>query len=348
MPQPCSRLALTVVLLVTAGCGGSESSDATTAPAVESTASETTAAASPVSSPVDTVAPTTPAPATTATAPVDPWSDTAATDLAAVLAAADGSGGAVDVMERLFGNPIAVPVPSGAALTTATVGAKRVDGAWEVSWQFAVASASSAAELEAALVEGFVDDRFEVGVRVESTLDAGVFVTQNYPATAAADADGWSTLALTVGPETDFGAATGRNEVSVSVERTLPTDDPGLDWFVQGWLAEMPVADGLQLMMVSADLVGLSTTGVWLDAEYAPVADGPTFEELVEFYAQDFVEGALSIESSSMPTDLSTTDRFSAGFFPTLAGYTLFLNVERDLAAPTEPPVVLFNVRMEA
>jgi hypothetical protein len=343
-----SRLALAAALLVAAGCGGSESGGATTVPKTDSTVSETSAAPSTeASAPVDTVASTTVAPTTVAPAPTDPWSDNAATDLAAVLAAADGSGDAAEVMERLFGNPIAAPLPADAALTTATVKAERVDGTWEISWQFAVASALSAADLEVAVAQGFNDDRFEVGVRVESTLDSGVFVTQNYPATAEADADGWSTLAITVGPETDFGTATGRNEVEVSIERTLAADDPQLAWFVQGWLAEMPVADGLELIEVTGDLVALSTTGVWLSAVYAPVDDTATFEGLVEFYSQEFIDGALSIDASTPPTDLSATDRFNAGFFPTLAGYDLFLVVTRDLADPSVAPTVSMEVRME-
>jgi len=355
-PRPAlARVALAAALLTAAGCGGDESGSSTapgSAPASESTAAAPSGSAEPATTlALTTVALSTVAPTTAAPAPADPWSDTAADDLGAVLAAADGSGDVVDVIERLFGNPIDVPLPADAALTVALVTAERVDDTWELSWQFTVASLASPAELQAAAIEGFADDRFEVGVLVTSTLDSGVFVTQNYPATEAADADGWATLSITIGPETDFGTATGRNHVAVSAERTIPVegmaDDPGLAWFVQGWLAEMPVADGLQLVKVRADLVSLSTTGVWLDAQYAPDDAALTFDELVAFYAQEFVDGALSIDASSPPADLSATDRFSAGFFPTLAGYDLFLNVERDLAKPAEPPVVLFNVRTE-
>lgn len=350
-PRPTlARVLLTAALLTAAGCGGDESGGSRAAPGSAPASESTVAAPSESTEPVTTVALTTVAPTTAAPAP-DPWSDTAADDLGAVLAAADGSGDVVDVIERLFGNPIDVPLPADGALTVALVTAERVGDTWELSWQFTVASPASPAELQAAAIEGFVDDRFEVGVLVTSTLDSGVFVTQNYPATEAADADGWATLSITIGPETDFGTATGRNHVAVSAERTIPVegmaDDPGLTWFVQGWLAEMPVADGLQLVKVRADLVSMSTTGVWLDAQYAPDDGAPTFDELVAFYAQEFVDGALSIDASSPPTDLSATDRFSAGFFPTLAGYDLFLNVERDLAKPAEPPVVLFNVRTE-
>ena len=126
------------------------------------------------------------------------------------------------------------------------------------------------------------------------------------------------------------------------MERLLPEYPADLPWFLVGWVDEMPLADGLQPVQVGAMA---TDTGIWLDVDFTAPAD--QFETLVEFYAQDHSGGALDLSDSSMPDDLTTLDRFVAGFFPTLAGYVIWVTVERDLADPAAGVTVALEVRVE-
>ena len=330
-------MAAAMVLL--AGCGGGGSSSATTAVATSTPGDTATTAAPAASDPTATEAPTTLAPTTTV--PHDPWSVTAADDLAALLAAREGTG-TVDVFRDLFGLPVEIEWPADAALTDTMVDVQPAgDGTWSVRLSLAAATMETPEALEATL-SGFADERFAFASRVVSTLDSGVWVNLNYSGSAAGEADGWDYLAISIGPETSFGSGTGRNEVTLIVERLLPAYPADLAWFLVGWIDEMPVAEGLEQSTISA----FSTDrGVWLETEFTAPAD--QFEDLVAFYAQDHSGGALDLSDSSMPDDLSTIDRLVAGFFPTLAGYVIWVTVERDLADPDAGVTVALEVRVE-
>ena len=334
--------------LAAAGCGGDDGAG-TAAPTTTAAGSDQSAAP-PVTDVITTdvpatAAPSTVAPTTTEAAPAELWSATAADELVALQAAQSGSGDVADTLTRLFAQPGAVPWPTDAVLTEVWVTSNPLDdGSWVTDYRYTVASAMTPVDLETLAVEAFADGRWEPGLRVESTLESGVFVTLNHPATADAAAEGWGSMAITVGPETDFGTATGRNEMEFSVERTVASADAlELTWFMEGWVAEMPVAEGLELVYLDATD---ADTGVWMAAEFTAPAD--QFEALVQFYAQDHTGGALVLDSSSPPEDLSALDYFTAGFFPTLAGYDIFVTVERDLADPAAPVRVGLSVRVES
>lgn len=326
-------------VLLVAGCSDGGSSSATTAAATTAPGGSATTVAPVASDAPTTQAPTTPAPTTTE--PRDPWSATAADDLATLLAARDGNG-TVDAFRDLFGLPVEIDWPADAALTDTLVDVQPAgDGTWSVRFSLAAATMETPEALEAAL-SGFTDERFAFASRVVSTLDSGVWVNLNYSGSAAGEADGWDYLAISIGPETSFGSGTGRNEVTLIVERLLPAYPTDLSWFLVGWIDEMPVADGLEPSTISA----FSTDrGVWLETEFTAPAD--QFEDLVAFYAQDHSGGALDLSDSSMPDDLTTVDRFVAGFFPTLAGYVIWVTVERDLADPSAGVTVALEVRVE-
>lgn len=364
---------LLAVATVLGACGGSDSSDATpTDPVVtsgptESTGAEVTqpavtepamtepAITEPAATEPAATEPAVTEPAVTeptSTVPADPWSATADTNLAAIADSFRSGAGTADVFDRLFAAPVDVPLPDDAAISTALVVATATDTGWDVSWTLRAATLTTPAELEAAVTAGFSDERFEPGVRVVSTLDSGEFVTLNNPATDAGIAEGWETLAIVVGPETDFDGATGRNEIEISVTRAVTDDEAAmrdvLGPFLTTWILEMPpLPDGLELTEVRGDFVDLSDVpGVWLDATWR--AEPAAFEDLVTYYAQDLSSGALVLEAATLPDDLSVLDRFVAGFFPTLAGHDVWLTVERDLSLPDDPVQVGYEVRLEA
>jgi len=344
----------TGLLAAACGSGGSDggSSAPTTAPAAnESTPSTDTDGPADTDDTADTAEATdttdgsgTGEPPRTSV-PEQPWSDIAPVALAALQSAQLGGSDVGELFTGLFGQPAEIPWPSDAVVSGVRVSKDRNDdGTAAIDWRFTVATAMSPADLEVLAVEGFADGRWEPGARVESTLDSGVFVTLNYPATTAADAEGWGTLAITVGPETEFGSATGRNEMEVSVELQLPSiDHAGPTWFFNGWLAELPLPEGATLVLLDANTVD---TGVWLSAEYTAPAD--QFDALVQFYAQDHTSGALELDATSLPDDLSALDYFTAGFFPTLAGFTIFATVERDFTQPDADVIVRLSVRVES
>ncbi len=354
-------LALVAAGLVLGACGNDGNGAApdpvdtgSAQPATTGTSASSDTPAPGSSVPVEsTAAPTTAAPTTAVptTVPGVPWSTTADEALAAVTAAVMSGTGTVDVLDTLFAAPVDVPLPADAALSSAVVDATVTDGGWEIVWSLTAASAATPADLEAAVTAGFADDRFEAGARVVSTLDSGVFVTLNHPPTDAAAADGWDLLTITVGPETDFGTATGRNEIEVFASRTVDGDativHDLLGAFLTTWVDEMPAvpADasptGIRGQLVLLD----GPPSVWLDATWA--ADPASFADLVTYYAQDLSAGPLVLDASSPPTDLSTADRFVAGFFPTLAGHDIWVTVSRDLTLPDDAVEIFYEVRLD-
>jgi hypothetical protein len=260
----------------------------------------------------------------------------------------DGSRPPLAVGQQVFGLPLDVPLPADAALADGYVDAVTDTGGVRVTWIVKFSTATAPAALEKLVADGFADPRWEVGTRVESQLDSGTFVTLNRPATAAGSTDGWGLLGLAIGPDTASRAPAGRNVVEVGVSRTVAGGTVvglGLPAFTTGWLSEVPQADELDLAELRVALSGLSVPGVWLDATYH--ADRSRFADLVGLYAQAHSAGPLVFESASPPADLTTVDHFSAGGFATLAGFTLTLSVDRDLADETAPAVVRPGVRVE-
>ena len=237
------------------------------------------------------------------------WSVGAATTLQDVLAAMAGSRPPLAVGRQVFGLPLDVPLPA-AALADGFVDAVTDTGGVRVTWIVKFSTTTAPAALEKLVADSFADPRWEVGARVESRLDSGTFVTLNRPASAVGSADGWGLLGLTISPDTASGKPTGRNVLEVGVSRTVSGGTVvglGLPAFTTGWLSEVPQADQLDLAELRVALSGLSVPGVWLDATYH-------------------------------------ADRSR---FATLAGFTLTLPVDRDLADETAPAVVRPGVRVE-
>ena len=362
-PHRTWPLSIAVVALLASGCSSDSSSRSSAPPSDPSTSTaQTTTATEPTTdslppAPAEDVTSTAsadsgvatteePSESTTieteAAVPSTPWSNTAAMEDASILAAMAGSGDTTDVLTRLFGNPLQVALPADAVLAAAYVTADRTDDGFDVNWRFSVDTATDVAALEASL-SSFADDRFEAGVRVESTLESGVFVTLNYPATSEGTKDGWATSSFTVGPETSNADPARPNELEIQAEQHVD-DELQLAAFLLDWLNEMPVAEGLTLESFRAELVRLSTDSVNLTAEYS--ADAGSFDDIVAYYAADHTEGALVLDANLPTEELTNVDRFNAGFFPTLAGYAIGATVTRDLADPTSPVSVELYIRI--
>ena len=318
--------------------GGGDSLAPTSSSADATTTVETSA---PDTSTAPTDAPT--------TLPTTAWRDDAALALADVLGATQGTGNEVEIAQRWFALPVTVAVPDDAVLTglyfRATVNEA---GALDVRWDVRFSSPTATApDMEAAAAASFSDPRFEAGVRVVSQLDDGEFVTLNYPATDAGAAEGWGTLTFSVGPETDIDGPTGKQRLVVNAERTVATTfDLGLPSFLTSWVAQFPpLPDGAKFYELEADLVDLSTRGVWITSRATAPSD--RYASLVEYYAKDWTSGDLEYGASSVPTDLATNDYFTAGSSPKLAGYGVWVTTTRSLSNPDEPARVEYQVRLE-
>ena len=327
----------------------------TSPPAATATPETTTPGAPATEAPVTDATTTTALPTEPAATDVPPsdepgvieptWSANAAADLDALLASVESGAGTQSVVDDLLSSPIDLALPPDAALSGARITIDGGDTTWTTTWRIAVATATDPATLEATVRATFEDARFAAGARVESTLDSGVFVTLNYPPTEAGTADGWKLLTFSIGPELDGTTLTGRTELEMTVDRNTPPDEPGVSAFLSGWVREIPLGGGVTFVRYEANLVELSTTGFWMDIELTAPPD--RFADLVDFYAQDRTDRALVLDASPVPADLSTSERFSAGFFPTLGGFPLSIVVERDLATPAADVTVAMQIRLE-
>lgn len=319
--------------------GGTDSASPTSAGGDATTIPDT---ASPGTTTAPTAEPTT-------TLPAVPWRDDAAAAVAEVLGATAGEGNEIEIAQRWFGLPVAVAVPDDSVLSVALMRATANDsGALDARWEVHFASASgAAAEMEAAVLAGLSDPRFAQGMRVVSQLDDGEFVTLNYSVTDAGAAEGWTSLSVSVGPETDIDGPTGRQRVAVSIERSVGSlADLGLPSLLTSWVAQFPpLPDGTKFSELEADLTNLSTQGIWITSR----ATAPTdrYPALVEYYSKDWSSGDLEYGQSATPTDLSGSDYFTAGSFPKLAGYTIAVITTRSLSNPDEPARVEYQVRLE-
>lgn len=326
--------------LAVVSCGGKSSTTTTVAPTP--TDAGTTTAVSPT-----TVGATEPAAGSTTTGPAVLWKDLAQPAVAQVSGAVEGTVPPMQIAHGYFSLPVDVSVPDDARLSGAYLRIEQSDTGLAARWDLRFSSTQAADAIESAAKQSFSDSRFAEGVRVVSQLKDGDYVTLNYPATAEGEAAGWGLMNITIGPQVGADGPTGRNEIVVAVERTVAAiADLGLTPFLTAWESEMPpLREGAAFAEFTADLTQLQTNGVWL--EYTYHAPSAAFEALVKYYAQDLSSGDLVLEDSSEPADLSTTEYYSAGFFPTLAGFTVDVTVERTLSDPAQPAVVRYRVRVE-
>lgn len=339
-------MALALSSSVLVACGG-KSPNSTTSTSTEAPTSS--APAPDTNAPAITEAPITESTVAVGvtTAPML-WKQAAQDVLGAVPGVMAGTQAPLPFARTYFSLPVEVTPPDDARLSGAYLRVDKADDGIDARWDVRFTSAQSADAVETSTKAAFSDARFAEGVRVVSELKTGSYVTLNYPATAEGEAAGWGLLNITVGPETDRdNAPTGRTEITVTVERRVAAlADLGLSEFLIGWERQMPpLPDGVQFAGFAADLTKLQTYGVWLEFSYH--AASSAFEGLVSYYAQDLSSGDLKVGEGSALTDLSDTEYFSAGFFPTLADFTVDMTVERTLSDANQPAVVRYRVRVE-
>jgi hypothetical protein len=283
------------------------------------------------------------------TSSVDPlWSTTANDDFAGLKLAQTGGGDVADVATRMFGQPFDVPLPddvlffSGMQWIT-----KSDDGLWNSWSQIDYASMGEVGTLEAAVTSGFKDANYTPGVRVESFVGDGLkIVTLNFPATDEASAAGWETMTISIGPELDGLDPTGRNAISVRWEQNVKSlNEIAITPFSRGWLSELPIPDDINVAEFHASIYNLDSTSFSVEANFT--TDAKRFDDLAKFFAQERTSGALVLEAYTLPDDLSTVDELDFGFFPTLAGNDLTVEITRDLADSSAPMNIRLGISLD-
>ncbi len=342
-----SSCSLVTVALLTAACGTEQAEPADTSPGSVETTAAPAATAAPASSaaPDTTAAPATTVPSTAAPVAAGAWSSSIDADFAGVLGAFAEPGGAPAVFGELFALPVAVPLPDDALLSYARYGlAQSFDGGFEEVWSAWSTTAGARDEVLTAFDDAFSSESFDAATRTETDLGMYVAVTLTYPPTAAAAAEGWSAMTVTVLPEMDATMTeTGRTDLRVDLTRRV-AELPELSTFLGGWLDEVPVADGVSPVELNVEAGTQPAPRLTYNVRYeAPPAD---YERLVEFYAAEQTGGALVYAASEVPTDLSEVEWFSGDPGATLAGHPLTVNVERYLPEPDQPAAVAIGVTL--
>jgi len=278
------------------------------------------------------------------TSSVDPlWSTTANDDFVSLKLAQTGGGDAVDVATRLFGQSFDVPLPDDAMFYSGNQWiSKSDDGLWNSWSQIDYATMGEVGAIEAAVTAGFKNSKYTAGVRVESEIGEGIkIVTLNFPATAEAEALGWETMSISIGPELDGLDPTGRNAITVRWEQNVETlNEIPVTPFLRGWLGELPIPEDIDVAEFQASVYNLSTTTLSIEAKFTTSAD--RFDDLARFFAEERTSGALVLEQYTLPDDLSTVDELDFGFFPKLADNDLTVEITRDLADSSAP----MNIRL--
>lgn len=349
------RLAVSVAALVLlAACGGggeSDSAPATDTPEASTAESQGEESAS-TEAPVVTEAPavTEPAPSGTpfeiVTAREDQlWSDV----VDGTYADFDTMSGA-DVLneawQRLFAWPFEVPMPEDSRQSYVVVDISPYDAEWGERFALNVVSSVSVDEARA-LVADYQNDLFTTGVMIESNLDDGDFFTYNFEATDDAEADGWYSFSITVGPETGIDGPTGLTEIDYSLERYAPDlATLGIPFFLRGWMAEAPLDETLEFTGIYASWSDLFEGGPnTIDVDVRFEADQSRWAELLDYYGgRDWVQDGLVMESSYVPDDPSIADYVPLASFATLGVHGFDLTLERDLADSSVPMSITYGV----
>ena len=286
-------------------------------------------------------------PDVTAPAATGAWSDTADANFTTVKNAFAGTG-SIDDVATLFGVPVAVPQPSDASLDHARYSlVANESGGAEESWSLWSLSTTSAADIESAFTSSFKSDDFSPGQRSENEFAGLTTASINYTPTPTGEAAGWVYMTVTIGPDTDGLTPTGKSFLRVDLTRILaampePAQTPA---FATGWLAEVPVADGLALAELSAEAGKQSFDRVWMDARYTAPQD--QFPALVSEYGHDHSAGALVWPQSSMPEGIDDLEYFQHSEALTLAGAPVTVSVDRYIAEPDSPAAVNLSVKLQ-
>ena len=276
------------------------------------------------------------------------WSDL----VDASFADLDNISGPADInaaWAKLFAWPFEVPMPDDSRVSYALVDVSPYEAEWYHRFALHVVSDASIDDARA-VVEGYQNDLFDAGVMVESNLTDGDFFTYNFEATDVAEAAGWYSFSITVGPETNIDGATGRTEVEFSLERYVASvSDLDVAFFLRGWMAEAPLNDSLEFSEILANWSNLTEGGPnSLDVEITFTADQTRWVELIEYFGKDWVQDGLVMEGPIVPTDPDATDYVTLTTFSTMGVHDFDLVLERDTSDPTLPMKVRYGVDVDS
>ena len=329
-----------IVVLVSRG-GDSE----TVTPGTETSAAPETTSAPQTTSAPETTMTTTPAAPSTSGGPAEAWSSTVEAEWAVTKAAFTTEGGVGDVFGRQFEVPVAIPLPDDALLSYARYSAvKGFDSGYELSWSAWSTTAGAPADVEKAFADGFSSDLFAPGTRVENEFGDFKMVTLNFQPTDAGTADGWTSMSVTIGPENDGSTATGRTDLKVEVSRMV-AEWPSLPAFVGGWLAEVPVADGIEPAELSVEASTQPFERVWMSMRYEAPQEG--FPAIVSYYGEDHTAGALEWPASPAPDGIDELEYFEAAGPLGLGGRPITLAVDRYTEDTSYPANVNLGLKLQ-
>ena len=199
----------------------------------------------------------------------------------------------------------------------------------------------------AAFTSSFSSDDFAPGSRTENEFAGLTTASINYTPTPTGEAGGWVYMTVTIGPDTDGLTPTGKSFLRVDLTRILaempePAQTPA---FATGWLAEVPVADGLALAELSAEAGKQPFDRVWMDARYTAPQD--QFPGLVDYYNSAHTAGALTYEPGTAPEGIDELEYFQHDGSSTLADRPVTASVDRYLAEPDFPAAVNLSVKLQ-
>lgn len=338
------RLIVPVIVLGFVGaCGGGGNSEP--APTSDVTTTEMSTEAPSTEAPVVTEPPVATSAYDFITAREEPlWSEV----VDGTYADFDSLSGAANLNEAwatLFAWPFEVPLPDDARMSYALVEVSPSDVEWEERFELQVVSATTVDEARA-LVADYTNDLFATGLLVESNLTDGDFFTYNFNVTPDAEALGWYSFSITVGPETDIDGATGATEVDFSLKRYVDeVTDLDIPFFMRGWMAEAPLEPSLEFSRIYVNWSDLIEGGPnTLDVEITLTADQSRWAELIGFFGRDWVQDGLVMESPYVPEDPESSDYVPMASFATLGVHGFDLIFERDLSDPTSPMKVRYGV----
>jgi hypothetical protein len=260
----------------------------------------------------------------------------------------DNISGSVEInaaWAKLFAWPFVVPIPDDAKVSYALVDISPYEAEWYQRYALNIVSDLSVDDART-LVADYQNDFFTTGVMVESNLTDGDFFTYNFEATADAEAAGWYSFSITVGPETNIDGATGRTEVEFSLDRYVAAvSDLDVAFFLRGWMAEAPLNDSLEFSGIYANWSNLTDGGPnSLDVEITFTADQTRWVELIEYFGKDWVQDGLVMESPYVPDDPNSTDYVPLASFATMGSHAFDLILERDTSDSTLPMKVRYGV----
>lgn len=336
------------IVVVLAACGGG--GDGSESPSVTDTPSTDSVAGTPTTDATETTdAPVAQSIYDVLTAREEPlWSDVvdgAYADLDNI----EGSAAVNEAWARLFAWPFEVPLPDDAQTSYALTDISPYEAEWYQ--RFALHAVTDVSIDDARnLVADYQNELFTTGMMVESNLTDGDFFTYNFESTPDAEAAGWYSFSITVGPETNIDGATGRTEIEFSLDRYASEASKfDISFFIRGWMAEAPLDPTLDFAGIYtswSDLVDGGPNDV--DVEITFTTDQSRWAEVMSNFDREWIQDGLVMDSPYVPDDPNSTDYVPMTSFATMGMHEFDLILERDSSDAALPMKVRYGVSVGA